>query len=305
MKRRNFLAGVVATPFIACSPSVVTKQRPRIAVTMDDFNLGFYRVLTPMERNNRILSALEKHNHKAAGFVTGGFVESDLGRDVVQSWSDAGHMIGNHSFTHMNSTDEPADIVKADILKNDAALSQFGGYQKIFRFPFLAEGGTPEKILIYREFLQENGFQPGTVTVDSIDWYTASRLEARLTENPQADTSDYRDYYIQTVLDMAQHFETLAGILDYPNLPHALLMHHNILNGLYLDDVLMALKSTGWDLVDAKDVFEHPFYRLQPETPTRGRSLLSVIAQEKGYNNISIPKRYQGFGKKTMDALGL
>lgn len=305
MKRRHFLAGLATTPFIACSPAVITKSRPRIAVTMDDFDLSFDKVLSPKVRNDRILEALEKHKHKAAGFVTGGFVESDLGQQVVQSWSDAGHMIANHTFTHMNSTDEPAESIKADIIKNDAALSQYEGYQKIFRFPFLAEGGTLDKVTIYREFLRENGFQPAVVTVDSIDWYTTSRLEARLLENPEADTTGYRDYYIQAVLDMAHHFETLAGILGYSNLPHALLVHHNILNGLYLEGVLNALKANGWDLVDAKEAFEHPFYGLQPETPTRGRSLLSVIAQEKGYTNISIPKRYHGFGEKTMDALGL
>lgn len=305
MKRRTFLAGLTTLPFVACAPAVITKKRPRIAVTMDDFDLGFDKLLSPRQRNTRILEALAKHNHKAAGFVTGRFVDNTLGRKVVQSWSDAGHLIGNHTFSHLNSSDENVEIIKADILKNHKFLSQFDGYEKIFRFPFLAEGGTPEKIAVYRQFLKENGFQLAVVTVGSIDWYTTSRMETRLKGNPDADTTGYRDYYIQTVLDKAQYFQTLAEILGFPELPHALLVHHNILNSLYLDDVLIALKAAGWDLIDAKEAFEDPFYRLEPVTPTQGRSLLSVIAQERGYDNISIPKRYQGFGKKTMDALGL
>jgi peptidoglycan/xylan/chitin deacetylase (PgdA/CDA1 family) len=305
MKRRTFLASLTALPFTACTPAVVTKKRPRIAVTMDDFDLGFDKVLSPRERNSRILEALAKHNHKAAGFVTGRFVDNSLGKKVVQSWSDAGHLIGNHTYSHLNSSEEDPEVIKLDILKNHDFLSQFDGYEKIFRFPFLAEGGSPEKIGIYRQFLKENGFQPAVVTVGSIDWYTTSRLESRLKDNPNADTRGYRDYYIQTVLDKAQHFQTLAEILGFQELPHALLVHHNILNSFYLDDVLTALKSSGWDLIDAKEAFQDPFYRLEPATPTNGRSLLSVIAQERGYDNISIPKRYEGFGKKTMDALGL
>ncbi len=305
MKRRVFLTGLAASPFVGCAPAIITKRRPRLAVTMDDFNINFDGVLSPKDRDTRILEAFEKHNHKAAGFVTGQFVDNDIGREIVQSWSDAGHLIGNHTFTHMNSTDTDTEVVKSDILKNHDFLSRFEEYEKIFRFPFLAEGGTVEKIADYRQFLKLNGFQNAVVTIDTIDWYTTSRLEKRLIQNPVADTKPYRDYYIKAVLELSEHFQALAEALGYPNLPHAMLMHHNILNGLYLDDLLSALKAQGWDMVDAKEVFAHPLYRIEPSTPVRGRSLLSVLAQEKNLDTSGFPKAYHGFGEKTMDALGL
>ncbi len=305
MKRRHFLSGLAIAPFVACAPNVITKTKPRFAVTMDDFGLSFDKVLSPAVRNERILETFAKHNHKAAGFVTGRFVDSVLGGAVVQSWSDASHLIGNHTYSHMNSSETPAEIVKADILQNHKFLSGFATYKKIFRFPFLAEGGTPEKVTLYRDFLKREGFQNAAVTIDSIDWYTTSRLEKRLQENENADTTAYRDYYVKAVLEMSQHFQNLAEALGYGSLPHSMLMHHNVLNGLYLNDVLKAMKAEGWDLMDAADVFEHPFYKLEPETPNRGRSQLSVLAQEKGLNVSGFPQAYSGFGEKTMDALGL
>ena len=84
-----------------------------------------------------------------------------------------------------------------------------------------------------------------------------------------------------------------------------MLMHHNILNGLFLDDVLTALIENGWSMVDAKEAFEHPVYKLEPQMPTRGRSLLSVLAQEQGIKDTGYPEAYRGWGEKTMDALGL
>lgn len=305
MKRRGFLKGLGAFSLASCAPAVITNDKPKFAITMDDFSLGFNQLLSPKKRNARILEALDKHNHKAVGFVTGRFVDNELGREVIESWSDAGHMIGNHTYSHMNSSEADVAAVKVDILKNHTFLSGYENYQKVFRFPFLAEGGTVEKVANYRAFLKEHEFQNAAVTIDTIDWYTTSRFEKKLNENPSISTKPYRDYYIKSVLELATHFQCLAEALGYNNLPHSMLMHHNILNGLFLDDVLSAMKSAGWELVDAEDTLKHPLYSLEPNTPTRGRSVLSVLALEKGLDTSSFPEAYRGFGEKTMDALGL
>lgn len=303
MNRRGFIIGALALG--GCAPSVVTKPAKRIAVTMDDFNIGFGIRLNPRERNERILEAFAKHKHKAAGFVTGRMVDSMFGDEVVKSWSNAGHLIGNHTYSHLNSSEEDSSAIKADILKNDKLLSKYPTYEKIFRFPFLAEGGSVEKIADYRAFLKTHGFQNAAVTVDSIDWFTTERLENRLRSDDHADLEPYRDYYVEAVLRLANHFEGLAARVGYPNIPHAMLMHHNILNGLFLGDVLTALKADGWSLIDAKEALEHSIYKLEPETPTRGRSLLSVLAQEQGIEDTNYPEAYLGWGEKTMDALRL
>lgn len=303
MNRRGFIIGALALG--GCAPSVVTAPRKRLAVTMDDFSLGFNLRLNPRERNERILESLAKHRHKAAGFATGRMVDNPFGDEVVQSWSDAGHMIGNHTYTHMNSSDEETDKVKADILKNDALLSKYPAYKKIFRFPYLAEGGTPEKISAYRSFMKANGFQNAAVTIDTIDWATTDRMETRLRRDDKADLEPYKDYYITSVVTLAEHFHNLAQRVGYTDLPHSMLMHHNILNGLFLDDVLTALKEQGWSLVDAAEMFEHPLYALEPKTPARSRSVLSVLAQEQGIGDTGYPEAYRNWGKKTMDALRL
>lgn len=303
INRRRFIVGALALG--GCAPATVTKPAKRLAITMDDFSLGFNIRLNPREHNERILAALAKHNHKAAGFVTGRFVDSAFGNEIVQSWSDAGHLIGNHTYSHMNSSDEPAADIKLDILKNHKLLSKYAAYEKIFRFPYLAEGGSLEKISDYRAFMREHGFQNAAVTIDTIDWFTAGRMESRLKADDKADLEPYRKYYVTAVVTLAEHFQNLAERIGYPNIPHSMLMHHNILNALFLDDVLVALENKGWSLVDAKEAFEHPIYKLEPLTPVRSRSVLSVLAQEQDILDTSYPEAYRGWGKKTMDALGL
>ena len=303
LNRRGFIVGALALS--GCAPAVVTHSAKRVAVTMDDFNLGFNIRLNARERNERILDTFAKHDHKAAGFVTGRFVDSAFGDEVVRAWSNAGHLLGNHTYAHMNSSDESVETIKADILKNHDLLSKYQGYEKIFRFPFLAEGGSIEKIEEYRAFLTKHGFQNAGVTISTSDWFTTERMETRLKEDNKADLEPYRKYYVKAVVTLAEYFHTLAERVGYRDLPHIMLMHHNVLNGLFLDDVLIALKSQGWSFVHAKEAFEHPIYKLEPKTPTRGRSILSVLAQEQEVLYSDYPKAYRSFGEKTMDALGL
>lgn len=304
LNRRGFILSAAA--LVACDKRPVKTDAPKnIAITIDDFHLSFDVKLNPRERNERILEAFDKYSHKAAGFVTGRFVDNPFGDEVVQSWSDAGHLIGNHTYSHLNSTDEPFETITADIIKNDVLLQKYAGYEKIFRFPFLAEGGTLEKIDRYREFLKQEGYRYGPVSTQSIDWYTTSRLETRLKGKADTDLVGYRDYYVKTVIDIAEHFHGLAARIGFADMPHNLLVHHNILNGLFLGDVMQALKDQGWEFMDARKVFDHPVYKSEPRLPNAGRSLVAVLAQERGLKDIAFPEAYHGFGKKTMDALGL
>lgn len=297
----------------------VNSARKRIAVTMDDFDLRFDKMLSPKARNAAILAAFSAHDHRAAGFVTGALaigedqIEDDarqnFAREIISSWSQAGHLLGNHTWSHKNSSDEDSSFIQADILKNHEYLTAFPGYEKIFRFPFLAEGGGIEKIETYREFLAAQGFQNAPVTISSIDWFISLRLEQRIMDSPSFVLSDkdyaaYRDYYIQLVLEVSNQKDDLARRLGYNDLPHSLLMHHNVLNGLYLKEVMDALAADGWEFVDAREMFSHPLYSLKPKTPTRGRSVLSVLAQEAGIAH-NFPEKYYGFGKAEMERLGL
>lgn len=302
--RRAFIGASAAVIASACASKSVTTSK-RIAITVDDFDLSFDRRLDPLARNAAIFDAFDAHRHKAAGFVTGRMTDSPLGATVIQSWSDAGHMLANHSYSHLNSTETPAAVIKADILKNHMFMQDTAGYEPLFRFPFLAEGGTMDKVNDYRAFLDEYGFKIAPISVDSIDWFITARMEARLADAPEADTSAYRDYYIKSVLEIAAYKHELALALGLSDFPHIMLMHHNILNGLYLRDVMDALVADGWSFVDAKDAFAHPLYAHRAAVPTRGRSHLSVVAQERGVADDGFPAAYYGFGEKTMDALGL
>ncbi|MEZ5997657.1 MAG: hypothetical protein R3B98_03065 [Hyphomonas sp.] len=192
-----------------------------------------------------------------------------------------------------------------DIAKNDTFLSGRAAYRKIFRFPFLDEGNTVEMRDKIRTWLTTNGFRNGAVTIDSQDWSITERLEATLRADPEADVSTYGAFYVEHVVTLAEHYDAVAEALGLSGTPQTLLVHHNILNALFLGDVLDALARKGWHYASAEKTFADPLFDTMPTTLNYGRSLLDVIAEETHANVPDYPKRGYQSGRPAMDAAGL
>ena len=61
--------------------------------------------------------------------------------------------------------------------------------------------------------------------------------------------------------DRAQYYDSLAKTTVGRSVKHTLLMHFNLLNALFLDDLLKMFKSKGWQLINAEDAFSDPVLR--------------------------------------------
>jgi len=86
--------------------TLVAPRRPReLALTYDD---GPNPNWTP-----RLLDVLAEHHVRATFFMVGRFVkaEGDLARRVFE----AGHLIGNHSWSHPRLDRTPIDVIRAEL----------------------------------------------------------------------------------------------------------------------------------------------------------------------------------------------
>ena len=71
---------------------------------------------------------------------------------------------------------------------------------------------------------------------------------------------------------------------------HTLLIHHSLLNALFLDDVLVALKAKGWKLIDAEKAYEDDVFKNQPDIEPCGESIVWQCAKQ--VKSISKTLRY-------------
>ena len=312
MNRRNFtkLIGLsgLAVGFSSV-PAVARKPAPQFSITMDDFFWQNEVKLTGAERNSAILDVLKKHSIKAALFVIGRNIEDDKGKKLLTAWDQAGHLIANHTYSHRN-LNAPETDVKAyqdDILRAETLLKEFPRFRKYLRFPFLKEGDTAAKRDAIRGFLAEQNYRNGHVTIDASDWYIEERMISRLKSNPAAPLKPYRDYYLEHMWSRAQYYNTLAQrVLDYQP-KHTVLVHFNLLNALFLGDLIAMFKAKGWQPIDAEEAFSDPVFASKPAVLPAGESLIWSLAKEKGTfaKSLRYPAEDGRYEAERMKKLGL
>ena len=290
----------VALPLLSAPP-------PQLAITMDDFRWLDAPRLTAEERNRALLDALRARGVKAAMFVAGKYVDNQPGQKLVSAWNKDGHIIGNHSYSHLYYHDVSFERFSQDMLRGEDVIKQHPQFRKFFRFPYLKEGDTLAKRDGMRAFLKERGYRNGHVTIDASDWYVDQRLRARLDKNPKADLAPYRDYYLNHLWERAVYYDDLSQKVLGRSVKHTLLLHHNVINGLFLSDVMRMFENKGWKLIDAEAAFTDQVFASAPNILPAGESVIWALAKESGKFDKLL--RYPGedgeYEKARMDKLSL
>lgn len=278
-----------------------------VAITMDDPNCGSPAFLSLDERDQRILTVLKKNHVQAAYFVVGACVDNTEGKKFLQRWDRQGILLGNHTYSHKSINELSEEQYQADTLKNEKLLHSYSHYKNIFRFPYLKEGDTQTKRDSFRNFLRQHHYEWGSVTIDASDWYISSRLEKRLLENPNADIQPYKKYYLEHIWDRAQYYDALAKKVIGRSPKHTLLVHHNVLNALFLYDLIQMFRDKGWKVIDADEAFKDPIFKQTPDIIPAGESLIWGLAKETHLydDQLRYPGEDESYEKEAMDKLGL
>jgi peptidoglycan/xylan/chitin deacetylase (PgdA/CDA1 family) len=150
-------------------PTLIAPPRPgELALTFDD---GPNPAWTP-----RLLEILVSHDVRATFFLLGSraHAEPALVRQIVA----AGHLIGNHSWSHPNLAIAPASRIQQELSRTSQTLEQITGTPvRFFRPPFGAR--RPEVLRIARRL----GMVPVMWNAMTSDWKdpSANAIASRLT----------------------------------------------------------------------------------------------------------------------------
>jgi peptidoglycan/xylan/chitin deacetylase (PgdA/CDA1 family) len=216
--------------------------------------------------------------------VVGRNLEKDEGKQLLSAWDKAGHLIGNHTYSHRDFASPQTTLAdyEEDILRADALLKNFRQFKRYFRYPMLREGESVAKRDGLRAFLSQHDYKMGYVTIDNSEWMVETRLSERLSENPKADTKPYREYYLEHMWDRAQYYDQLAQKVTGRPVPHTILIHFNLLNALFLNDLIQMFKSKGWQWIDAEKALADPVFSKKPNILPAGQSIVWALAKENG-----------------------
>jgi hypothetical protein len=291
---------------ILSAAPLLAQTRSRVAITMDDVCWQSIPEDRRTEAEDRLLGHLRKT--RAFLFAIGQAVDNPHGASILTRWSKAGHRIGNHTYSHkLASGPMTPEAFEADILRNETVLRDYSGFRKWFRFPTLNEGRTREVRDRFRSFLAQHGYRNGAVTIDASDWYYNQRLLARIEADRSFDVQRYRQPYIDHIWDRAQFYDRLSRDVLGRSVPHTLLIHYNLLNSLFLGDLLTMFESKGWGVIDVEEAFSDSVFTREPDTAPAGQSLIWALAKETGKfeDRLRYPGEDDVYEKPLLDRLGL
>ena len=139
--------------------SNMIKEAPKIAITFDD---GPSPAWTP-----KLLDGLKERNVKATFFLIGENAENTP--ELVKRESEEGHLVGNHTYHHVEITRVPDETAKEEILMTNEVITGITGEEVSYmRPPF----GAWQKKLEW-----ELDVMPVMWTIDPLDWATNNEDE--------------------------------------------------------------------------------------------------------------------------------
>lgn len=256
----------------------------RVALTFDDGpGLGTTPRLTAPQRNEALLKALREAGVQAVLFANGREGgDSPEGLAALRRWGQEGHLVGNHTWDHLNLERVSPDAFLADVARLDAVIQPLPGYRPWLRFPYLKEGSTAPLRGAVRQGLAARGYRVSPVTIASFDWLYDEHLRAGLKAQPNRDLGPLRARYLEHLITQAEAAQTLAKTTLGREVDHVILLHHTLLNALFLPDVIRLFRDNGWTIIDPATAYRDPLYAQEPRAMSQGTSRLMELARDRG-----------------------
>lgn len=169
-----------------------TKQLKRIAITFDDGPHPDY--------TEQLLDGLKKQEVKATFFVTGEHAE--LHPDIIKRMSEEGHLVGNHTYSHIQLRDSNKEAFKQELIKTNEIITQITGEEVLYvRPPY----GAWDK-----KFETELNMFPVLWNIDPLDWCSnnaaciTDKVVNKVKENDIILMHDYYDTSVTAALQIVE-----------------------------------------------------------------------------------------------------
>ena len=240
---------------------------PQIAFTFDD--LPAHGSLPPgvtrMDVAANAIAALRAANvPDVYGFVNAADLEKNpTDIDVLKAWRAAGYPLGNHAWSHMNLNQHTVEEWEADVLRNEPVLAPLMKHADWhwFRYPYLAEGDTPEKRAAIRSFFLKHGYRVAAVTMSFADYRWTEPYARCQAKGDNKAVALLQDTYLESADKSIDYYRGLSHELFGRDIPYVLLMHIGALDAEMLPRLLELYKSRGFQFITLEQAERDEFYR--------------------------------------------
>ncbi|HEY8148762.1 MAG TPA: polysaccharide deacetylase family protein, partial [Vicinamibacteria bacterium] len=277
--------GLAAGAAVALAPSGATtapRAERSVAVTFDDLpgtlaSLVSNDVPALRENTRKLLAAFREAKVPVVGFVNEGklFVEgeppatAEQRTNVLRLWVEAGHELGNHTYSHRDLNTQPLEWFEQDVVRGEPVtrrlLAEKGRRLRYFRHPFLHVGLELDKRRAFETFLAGRGYEVAPVTIDNDEYiYAAAYADARR-RGDAAMATRLGDDYLRYMESVFASLEAVSRGLLGRELPQVLLLHANALNADRFPALAAMMKARGYRFLTLEEALRDEAYR-RPDT---------------------------------------
>jgi peptidoglycan/xylan/chitin deacetylase (PgdA/CDA1 family) len=265
----------------ALAAFTVSASAQQIAFTWDDLpaHSALPQGETRVAIGHKLIAAMKAaHIPPVYGFVNGVAIEREpASAPMLKDWRDAGFFLGNHTWSHMNLNTSSLADWESDLLKNEPVLEHDAGNTDWhwLRYPFLAEGDTPEKRADIRKFLAAHGYRIAAVTMSFGDYMWNEPYARCIAKNDTAAIAQLETSYLDAASTDADFRRVMAKTLYKHDIPYVLLMHVGAFDARMLPRLLDLYRSKGFSFITLKEAENDPFYAssIDPSLPDQPDSL--------------------------------
>ena len=249
----------------------------RIAVTIDDLPWARLDEIVPPDlqaRHEALMAQLQQAGVPVVGFVNGNKLEVDgvvqpARVQMLRDWRDAGYVLGNHTWSHMDLNAKGVAAFQQDFLRGEDVLkpllAERSQVPQWMRHPYLRAGRTPQDRAVMDTFFAEHGYRIAPVTVDNGEWVWAFAYANVMNEQPEsaeraASLARLRKGYVPYMLNKLDYYEQQSQALLGYALSQVWLMHANELNAATFAELVAATKRRGYRFISLEEALRDPAY---------------------------------------------
>lgn len=257
-----------------------------IALTFDDVPQKS-QALDAMVRTDKILEALRKNQVFQSAFFVNTVRLDRSGKKRIKKYAKAGHIIANHSHSHLDLDKVGYNAFLNDFDIADRILSKEKGFKNWFRYPFLHEGrDITLRDKVHKEIVKRKYFN-AYVTVDNYDWYFDKLYQKAIAENKPIDSEKLCATYSDILWQAIKFYDDIALAIIKRSPKHVLLLHENDSAAICLNSLMRSIRDNNWHIIGIEDAYSDPISLEQPDVLQNNQGRIVSIAILNGYTGVT------------------